>query len=175
MHWRALVEEVGALATVGLRDALAHSVLCQDARSAIATLDSALNKGLISAADLLDVRAMLPTKFAPIFALVDGRAQSGTESLVRLMARGLGCSIELQREFAGVGYVDLVLDGWLVVECDSKAFHAGWEKQKEDRHRDAVLAASGFTTLRLTAEMILYRPDEALAAVRGLVATRRPL
>ena len=60
----------------------------------------------------------------------------------------LGCDIALQVEFDGVGRVDLVLDGWLVVECDSKQFHASWEAQVRtgsatSRSRARATARSG--------------------------------
>ena len=64
------------------------------------------------------------------------------------------------------------VDGWLVVECDSKEFHEGWEQQVKDRNRDLALAARGYVTLRLTAAQIMYRAEEVLAAVKGLLATR---
>ena len=35
-----------------------------------------------------------------------------------------------------------MLDGWLVVECDSEEFHRGWVSQKRDRRRDLLLAAT---------------------------------
>lgn len=170
LHWWPLGGEAGASATVSVADALAHSVLCQTARNAVATFDSAVNKGLVTMVELADLRSTLPRKYAPIFALVDGRAQSGPETLVRLMARGIGCNVQLQVEFEGVGFVDLLLDGWLVVECDSEKFHGGWAQQKKDRDRDAALAALGHFTLRLTAETVLYRPEVALAAIRGLIS-----
>jgi len=170
LHWLPLVRADDSTGScVGVVDALTHAVLCQPARHAIATIDSALNKGLIHLADLADVFSALPPRFAVLRSLVDGRAQSGPETLVRLMARSLGCRVDLQVKFEGVGYVDLVLDGWLVVECDSKEFHESWEQQAKDRNRDLALAARGYVTLRLTAVQIMYRPDEVLAALRGLL------
>ena len=35
---------------------------------------------------------------------------------MRLMLRGLGCQIEVQVVIPGVGRVDFVVDGWLIVE-----------------------------------------------------------
>src|SRR5690606_27576883 len=98
------------------------------------------------------------------------RAQSGTETLMRLLARAMGSHVELQVYFSGVGYVDLLLDGWLVVECDSREFHEDWAQQVKDRERDLALAARGLVTLRVTAAQVLYRPDEVRAAIRGLRA-----
>jgi very-short-patch-repair endonuclease len=172
LHWLPLVRPHEATdAQVGIVDALVPGVLCQEPRHAIATIDSALNKGLIELADLGDIFAALPRRFAVLRALVDGRAQSGPETLVRLMARALGCRVELQSWFEGVGFVDLVINGWLVIECDSKEFHESWEQQVKDRNRDLALAALGYVTLRLTAAQIMYRPDEVRAAIRQLIDT----
>ena len=60
---------------------------------------------------------------------------------------------------AGVGRVDLVLDGWLVIECDSREFHEGWMPQQRDRARDLALAALGYVTLRPWASAIMWQPE----------------
>lgn len=174
LHWLPLARPGEATTTrVHVVDALAQAVLCQLPRHAIASIDSALNKGLITRDDLSDVFRALPARFAALRPLVDGRAQSGPESLMRLMLLSLGCHVDLQVRFPGVGYVDLVVDGWLVVECDSKEFHSSWKQQVKDRRRDAALAALGYATLRVTAEDILYNPERVLAAAKGLVFAHR--
>ncbi|MBU4464996.1 MAG: endonuclease domain-containing protein, partial [Actinobacteria bacterium] len=109
----------------------------------------------------------MPARRRFLRGLVDHRAEAGTETLVRLMALALGFSVEVQVTFVGIGRVDLVLDGWLVVECDSEEFHTGWESQKKDRRRDLDLAALGLTTLRPIAEDILFHPERVIAALRG--------
>jgi very-short-patch-repair endonuclease len=173
LHWLPLIDPVPRGATcVEVIDALAHAVLCQAPRAAIATLDSALHLGHVTEARLADVFRALPAKYAPLRALVDSQAESGPETLVRLMLRALGCDVELQVEFEGIGRVDIVVDGWLVIECDSKEFHQTWEQQVKDRNRDLALAARGYVSLRLTAGQIMYRDEEVLAAVKGLLAMR---
>ncbi|WP_298743427.1 DUF559 domain-containing protein [uncultured Microbacterium sp.] len=172
LHWRALVEPPGSGA-VDVVDAVAHAVRCQEPRYAIATLDSALNTGCLSAEGLERVFDVLPSRYRVLRGFVDARAQAGTETLVRLMLLRMGCAVDLQVGFAGVGAVDLVVDGWLVVECDSKQFHSSWEQQLKDYRRDRALAALGYSVLRLTAEDILYRPEIVLAALRGLVTRVR--
>ena len=173
LHWLPLADAIPDDWTcVSIVDALAHSVHCQTPRAAVATLDSAVNLGLITADRMADVFRLLPEKYAPLRALVDGRAESGPETLVRLMLRALGCRVDLQVEFAGIGRVDLLVNGWLVVECDSREFHDSWEQQVKDRNRDLALAARGYVTLRLTAAQIMYRPADVLAALKGLLATR---
>ncbi len=173
LHWMRQIRDAGASCTSHVLDALAHAVGCQAPRAAIATIDSALYRGVILQSDLAELFAALPARYRALQPWIDGRAESGPESIVRVMARMLGCDIRLQVEFDGIGRVDLVLDGWLVVECDSRQFHSDWAAQERDRERDAALAALGYCTLRLTAAMIMYRPDEAFAALRGLIASRR--
>lgn len=172
LHWGRLTQSPEAC-SVHLLDALAHAVLCQTPHAAIATIDSALQLGLIVEEQLRELFAALPTRFGSLVPLIDGRAESGPESLVRIMARRLGCDVQLQVDFDGVGRVDLVLDGWLVVECDSQQFHSSWEAQMRDLERDLALAARGYCTLRLAAAVIMFRPDEAFAALKGLVESRR--
>jgi very-short-patch-repair endonuclease len=175
LHWTVPVEENGPGCAVSIVDALVHAVLCQAPTAAVATLDSALNKGIILAEDVRRVFAALPSRYQVLASFVDGSAESGPETLVRMMARRLGCRIRPQVEVDGVGRVDFILDGWLVVECDSRAFHADWEAQVRDRERDLALATLGYCTLRLTAAAIMYRPDEVSAALGGLIRSRRPV
>jgi very-short-patch-repair endonuclease len=173
LHWLPLSAHPGQSAIVGLIDALAHAVLCQTPRAAIATLDSALYARLIREDQLDDVFRLLPVKYAILRAWIDARAESGYETLLRLMLRASGFHVDVQVVVPGVGRVDLVVNGWLVVECDSRAFHEGWPAQARDRERDLALAARGFTTIRPTAGMIEHRPELVLAAVRGLIAARQ--
>ncbi len=173
LHWLPLVDGPPADSTcVSIVDALVHAAICQAPRAAVATLDSAMHLGLLTEAGLAQVFRALPDKYRFLQALVDGRAESGPETFVRLMLRGLGCEFELQVEFDGIGRVDLLVDGWLVMECDSREFHNSWQQQVADRNRDLALAARGYVTLRLTAAQIMYRPDEVLAAIKGLLAAR---
>lgn len=173
LHWSELSETPGSTCLVHVVDALAHSVRCQPPRAAIATLDSAIQTGLISRAQLADIFRGLPRRYQSLRNFIDGRAESGPESLVRIMARMLNCDVRLQVVFDGIGRVDLLLDDWLVVECDSKQFHSDWESQVRDRERDLKLASLGYATLRLTGAAIMYRPDEVFEALRGLILSRR--
>lgn len=139
----------------------------------MATLDSVLHLGILTWDEVRDVFTHLPARYRPLLRLVDGIAESGPETLVRLMLRQLGLRYEAQVEIAGVGRVDFVVEGWLIIECDSKEFHEGWAKQRRDRKRDLAAARLGFVTLRPLAEDVMYRPEEVLDALRGLARGRR--
>ncbi|MCR2784212.1 MULTISPECIES: type IV toxin-antitoxin system AbiEi family antitoxin domain-containing protein [unclassified Microbacterium] len=179
-HWRPLRRAPHpADATVDVFDALIQAIGCQAPRDAVATVDSALHLGYLREDDLDELFRFVDTKRRSLRRLVDGRSESGTETLVRLMLRALGAHVELQVVVTGVGRVDLVVDGWLVVECDSKAHHSDWESQRRDRRRDQALATVGYCVYRPIAEDILFRPELVVAALRGLLrrgqrGVRRP-
>ena len=133
LHWLPLLRPLDTGdACVDVMDALVHAVLCQPARHAVATLDSALHRGLVGASDIAEIFAALPAKYGIVRDLLDGRAESGSETLMRLMVRATGATYELQVVMRGVGRVDLVVDGWLVIECDSEEFHSSWRQQLKD-------------------------------------------
>ncbi|MFG6403904.1 endonuclease domain-containing protein [Microbacterium sp. P04] len=173
LHWVPVGRDPDRLVAVTIVDALVHSARCQAPRAFIASIDSALNQRLISVADVAEIFRRLPRRFSSLMSLVDGRAESGPETLMRLMLRTLGCTVELQVSFDGIGRVDLLVNGWLVIECDSERYHSDWAVQEKDRRRDLALAARGFTPLRPTAAMIMWQPEMVLAAVRGILAARR--
>ncbi|WP_341996323.1 hypothetical protein MRBLWH7_003247 [Microbacterium sp. LWH7-1.2] len=123
-------------------DAVVQAVRCQPVRAALATLDSALHLGVLRHDELDELFHVLPRRHAVLRKLIDSRAESGPETLVRLMLRALGATFELQVNISGVGRVDFVVDGWLIVECDSRAHHSTWEEQRRDRRRDQAAALS---------------------------------
>ena len=92
---------------------------------------------------------------------------------MRLILRSLGLAVEIQVTIDGVGRVDMVVDGWLIIECDSRAHHEGWDAQQRDRRRDLAAAALGYTTIRPLAEDILLPPSR-LAVHEGSTGARGP-
>lgn len=168
-HWRKSRQGRTALAA-NLVEALAQAVRCQSPRDAVATLDSAWHGGLIDESGIAEVFSLLPRRYQALRRLLDPRSESGPESLVRLLLRGLGCTVEVQVDVPGVGRVDFIVDGWLIIECDSRAHHEGWEMQKRDRRRDVAAAGLGYTTVRPLAEDILFASrtlEQLRAAVVG--------
>jgi very-short-patch-repair endonuclease len=169
VHWGVRHGSTASRDRVDLSDAIIDLVRCQPPRLVVATLDNLLHRGALAPEELEEVFALLPSRYRPILALVDGRAESGIESLVRLMLRAMGGRLELQATIDTVGRVDLIVNGWLIVECDSREFHEGWDQQRRDRRRDLAAAALGYTTIRLLAEDVLYRPDDVHAALRAVL------
>jgi very-short-patch-repair endonuclease len=173
-HWNRLAREPHPRScSVEWFDALLHAIRCQEPKAAIATIDSALLLGVIHEDELDELFRLLPRRYRVLRRLIDGRAESGPESLMRLLLRRLGVQFDVQVEIRGVGRVDFVVDGWLIVECDSQQHHSSWKARREDLRRDLAAAALGFTTFRAIAEDIMWHDDEVLAALRGLLRSRR--
>nr|WP_292698792.1 hypothetical protein [Microbacterium sp. 69-10] len=168
LHWGECQRE-GQSHVVSLWDAVRQSVRCQTPRAAIATLDSVLHHRLLTSAEVESIFRTLPLRFQVLSPLIDSSAESGPETFMRLLLRSLGLSYETQVRLPGVGRVDFVVEGWLVIECDSREFHEGWEKQVDDRRRDLAAAELGYVTIRPLASDIFGRPNEVKEAVKAVV------
>ena len=104
-----------------------------------------------------------------VFA-ADGRAESGIETITRQLLRLLGLHVEPQVEIAGLGRVDLLVEGRLIVELDGREWHDEEDSFEEDRRRDLVGAAQRYRTLRFTWFMVLFEwplVEEAVFAALG--------
>ncbi|MDJ1112898.1 DUF559 domain-containing protein [Microbacterium dauci] len=84
----------------------------------------------------------------------------------------MGCTFATQVVIPGVGRVDFVVDGWLIIECDSKAHHEGWDQQRRDRRRDIAAAKLGYVTIRPIAEDIMYMRDAVRSDIAEILAAR---
>lgn len=169
LHWNAAFGGA-SLHAAGLQDAVREAITCQTPRAAVATLDSVLHHGLLTRTQLEKVFVTLPQRFSALLALVDATAASGPETFMRLILRGLGLRYETQVSVPGVGYVDFVVEGWLIIECDSKEWHEGWEKQVKDRRRDLAAAKLGYVTLRPLATDIMHDAAGVRASIAAVVA-----
>lgn len=75
---------------------------------------------------------------------VDSGADPLLETLARTYFRQAGIHVQAQVYLDRVGYVDLLLDGWLVVELDGR-HHAEWKQVQKDhrRNNESVLQGQG--------------------------------
>jgi len=174
VHWSVLVDPGGATAShVSIVDALAEAVGCLDPWFAVAAIDSALNRGDVSLPVLRARLAAAPIGIVRLLDQVDGRAQSGLETLVRLLAKALGFRVAVQVRFAGIGIVDLVVEGWVVIETDGGEHHDTAIVAARDRRRDARHAAAGRTALRFRYQQVVHELPTVAAAIIGAVRSHR--
>ena len=172
LHWRDVPvgrrRPVCDAWRVDLLTALADVASCASRRDLRATFESAIHKGILSLSDAqrwLD--AVLPPKQAPM--VLSAASGSGAEShfIEELVAQGL--EFLQQVEFPGVGYVDFLVAGRLVVEVDGYEFHSSKEQFEVDRARDAALLGRGYPTIRIPARVVIHEPELAAEMLRSAI------
>ena len=176
LHWRPLLDAGGGAShRVSALDAVIHAVLCQEPWLAVATLDSALYTGFLAPSQLDVVFDHLPRRLQYLRALIEPQCESGLESVFRLLLLELGVPFEVQVSISGVGRVDFVLDGRVVVETDGHGFHGG-DAIERDYDRDLVLASLGYVVIRVSYRQVFFAQGMVraaiLAAVRPTSASR---
>jgi very-short-patch-repair endonuclease len=171
LHWHDPAAD-GTPGHVSALDALADASRCLERRAWIASVDSAIRLGELprTAVTALGVRVNAASRAD--LGWVDARAESGLESVVRVLARDLGFRVRSQVWFRGVGRVDLVVEDWIVVEADGTAFH-DVAVSPRDRRRDALLAAMNRTVLRPGYSLIVHEPSVVARQLIGAVANHR--
>ncbi|MBX3099149.1 MAG: hypothetical protein KF761_06165 [Salinibacterium sp.] len=170
VHWGALIETGGGNEfSVGVSDALAQVVQCQESRFAIASLDNALFTGAIEESEVAEIFRHLPERFQPMRARIDGRAEAGQETVLRLALQDAGFHCDLQVILHGVGRVDLIVEGCVIVEADSRLAHDSWELHVRDRNRDIDAARLGYPTVRPAYGRTMSSTSEVVDAVRQLL------
>ena len=172
LHWLPLLEDATDT-TVSVVDALAQATRCQEPWHAVASLDNAVFQQLIVEDDLATVFGSLPLRLQGLRPMIDGRAESGAESVLRLILREAGFQCELQVAVDGVGRVDMIVEGCLVVEADSRLAHDGWDAHVRDRSRDLELARRGFMSIRPAYKHIMQSPAAVREAVSRLLEANR--
>ncbi|MGN6324473.1 endonuclease domain-containing protein [Pseudolysinimonas sp.] len=149
-------------------DALVQASRCLAHPELVAAIDSALRRGVVRRDEVACIRPALDR------ALIDAdpSAESGLESLTRLAIRDLGLHVEPQASIVGVGSVDLLVEGCVIVELDG-ATHRTSQQQRRDHDRDAVAMASGYTPLRFDYVQVIGRRELVARAVVNAVRTHR--
>jgi very-short-patch-repair endonuclease len=159
---------------MSLRDSLAQFARIASPEDAVASFDSALNHGLLTPVQLDDVFDVLPRRLRRLRARINSQAASGLETLLRLAAEAEGWTVEIQVKIVGVGHVDVLIDGWLVIELDGARWHADDVSRDEDAHRDAQLILCGFRRQRFRSSQVIDAMPTCIAVIRTILADGRP-
>ncbi|WP_104082450.1 endonuclease domain-containing protein [Cryobacterium sp. Y11] len=170
LHWWPLIDaEDGTRYCVGARDALSQIIQCQEPRFALAALDTALHERKIFPTDLATIFAQVPAKYRDLRTRIDARVDAGQETVLRDLLRQAGFRCEIQVAIPGVGRVDVLVEGCVVLEADNRLHHKEWSEHVRDRTRDRLLAARRYLTLRVLYQDIMFDPEGVIQAVRELV------
>ena len=152
--------------------AVIHLFHCGPRDNVIVSLDSILNKKILSHERLEGIVAILPKKFRSFLSLVDSAAQSGLETKARLGLRRHGIPYRSQVFVEGVGRVDLLIGDRVVLEVDGEAWHSGALAYAEDRRRDLELLRQGFVVVRVSYAQVMSQWTLIEEVIRSLVARR---
>lgn len=139
---------------VPLDGAAARAAWCLPYEDAVAMLDGlGRERGLgMLEATFAHVRAFAPELAESLQIDVEPAARSFTESRVRLALRRAGLAARAGVVLPGVGEVDLLVEGLLIVELDGFTYHSGRGEYRADRRRDRSALRLGLPTMRFAYE-----------------------
>lgn len=148
--------------------AIAEMFHCAGLAAAMVSLESALNSRRLLPEALPDIRARVPAAHRATFDTADAGAQSGLETLVRLLLRRHRIRFRTQVWIEPAGRVDILVGDRLVLELDGERFHTGTAFE-EDRRRDLHLVLQGYIVVRFTYRMVTSHWDQVEASILSLV------
>jgi very-short-patch-repair endonuclease len=129
--------------------------------------DSALNLGVLTWEQVTDVLSRSARR-RRLLSRIDGRAESGLETIarIRLRARGVGLRIQVS---IGAYRVDMLIGDRLIIELDGQRWHDTASTFESDRRRDAALVAAGFIVLRFSFRRVMNEWDQVEQQILALV------
>lgn len=117
-------------------------------------IDSALNKRLVTKEELFAAAKRLRRPdIDKTIVEADSSARSGMETLGRIELRKIpGLEVKCGVVIEGVGEVDLLINGRLIVELDGYEYHQSKKEFYNDRARSRAAMLLGYDTMRFTFE-----------------------
>jgi very-short-patch-repair endonuclease len=172
VHRESVLETPYIRPVASLTDTLLHSLRCLPEIEAAIMVESAFVQGRTNL-DYLCERLPGNRNGAArkVLSLADGSADSPIEVVARILFRNAGIHTETQVELPGIGIVDFLLEGRLIVEVDGES-HLQPRQVKKDRRRNNAGTVNGFLVLRYDYSQIVYQRDAVLAQVLQAVRQR---
>ena len=169
----------GPLPVASTLDCAAQALRCLAPMAALVIVDSALAGRRITVDEL---RVRLGTKGSSaaartLLTLADASSESPLETIARVLLWVHGLDVQTQVYLEGVGRVDLLVEGVLVVELDGFEHHSDRAHYRNDRRRANALTCMGLRLVRFTYEDVVHRPSWVVACVLEALrasATSRP-
>jgi very-short-patch-repair endonuclease len=161
------------LPVTGLADVLLHALHCLPEREALVMVQCAVGQGLVSL-DFLRNQLQGNRNARPKAVLdwVIPRADSLLEVLANTVFRRAGLQVLRHVEIPGVGEVDFLIEGCLVVETDGGT-HLEPRQVKKDRRRNNATLVGGYLVLRYGYDDVVHHPERMLAEVLEVLERRR--
>ena len=108
---------------------------------------------------------------------LDLRAESIVEVDAQHLFAANGIGFDTQVQLPGIGRVDFLIEGFLIVEVDGFAFHSNRAALRRDLTRNNASTVNGFAVLRYMPEHIWFESGRVLAEIRAVLSgppSRRP-
>lgn len=157
-----------------VEDTVLHALGCLPLHDAVSIAESAIKARLVDRAVLEGFLAPNPSARARhALSLVTGTADSQPEVEARLLLVAQGWHVVAQAFIPGVGHVDFLIEGIIIVEIDGHAFHGDRSAFVEDRRRGNEALKLGFVTLRYPPEVVWRDPERILRDVELLLLNWR--
>lgn len=165
VHRGSLVPHGTAEPVASTTDILIHGLRCLPGVEAAVMVESAVRQGLTT---LPYLRQRLPGNrngtARKVLDLVDGSADSPIEVVARVLFRAAGIHTQTQVGLPGIGFVDFLLEGFLIVEIDGGS-HLEPRQVKKDRSRNNASTLSGYAVLRYGYADAVHNPEKVVAEV----------
>lgn len=157
------------LGRVPVEQALLHLRHCAGDEAFFAAYESAWRLRLLDGPARRRIRDALPRSARWLVDLARNDADSGLESLLRLRLHIVGIELRCQVTIDGVGRVDFVIAGVVIIETDGKANHDTPALRHKDLVRDAAASRRGYETLRFDYAQVVHDWPTVLSAITAAV------
>ena len=154
---------------------LERVLVCMPLKVSLPMLDAARNRGLydVSTLTIPPTGSRLP-HLREALSLSSERARSILETVARLQLIDMGLTPQVGVWIEGVGEVDMIILGFIIIEVDGWAFHSSKEQREKDLKRDRELLRRGYVVLRFTYDDVM-NGDFAREVPVSVTALRRLL
>lgn len=152
---------------------LERVLVCMPLKVSLPMLDAARNRGFydVSTLTIPPTGSRLP-HLKEALSLSSDRARSILETVARLQLIDMGLTPQVGVWIEGVGEVDMIILGFIVIEVDGWAFHSSKEQREKDLKRDRELLRRGYVVLRFTYDDVM-NGDFAREVPVSVTALRR--
>lgn len=171
VHWvRPGRQDLGSRETwrVTVGECLRGVVATCDRETAIACLDTAMTTLGLTGDDIREIFANVSARMRRRAAQARPGSDSGLESIARQRLADLAPLQQVSID--GVGDVDLLFAGRVVVEIDGFAYHGSRDDFERDRRRDARLVELGYVVLRFSYRQVTEEWPMVERVIRAVVA-----
>lgn len=151
-------------------DCVVHGLHCLPGLEALVLAESAVATRQVRIGDVMNRLPGPANRPARrVMELVDPRSGSVLETVARRGFLAAGLDVETQVVIRGVGCVDFMINGCLIVEVDGYDFHSDPKTFAGDRHRSNTALELALPTLRFTYADVMGHLEAVIEQIRHVL------